>query len=135
MPLRPSPKLKPDLWDGLVALLVVALAMGCGALLFRERVTAEVLTAVVTADGETVEQISLTDPARQTYTVQSCGYTLLLAAQAGEIWVERADCPSQDCVHTGHIARSGQSIVCLPARVIVRLEGGPAAGGVDAVTG
>ena len=35
-----------------------------------------------------------------------------------------SDCPTQDCVHTGTITRSGQSIVCLPARVSVVLTGG-----------
>ena len=29
----------------------------------------------------------------------------------------------QDCLHTGRITRSGQSIVCLPEQVIVTLEG------------
>ena len=51
--------------------------------------------------------------------------------------VARSDCPTQDCVHTGTITRSGQSIVCLPARFILRLEGGTAedGGAVDAVLG
>ena len=43
----------------------------------------------------------------------------------GGVRVEEADCPTQDCVHTGTITRAGQSIVCLPARIIIRLEGGP----------
>ena len=47
-----------------------------------------------------------------------------------------SDCPTQDCVHTGTITRSGQSIVCLPARIIIRLEGGAAdPDAVDAVLG
>ena len=37
--------------------------------------------------------------------------------------VEQSDCPSQDCVHTGTITRAGQSIVCLPAQIVVHLEG------------
>ena len=41
-----------------------------------------------------------------------------------------------DCLHTGAVSRSGQSIVCLPARVIVQLVGGSEADpGVDAVIG
>ena len=47
-----------------------------------------------------------------------------------------SDCPTQECVHTGKITRSGQSIVCLPARIVVQLEGGAAADdGVDLVIG
>ena len=47
-----------------------------------------------------------------------------------------SDCPTQDCVHTGAITRGGQSIVCLPARIVIQLEGGPEAdSGVDLVIG
>ena len=68
--------------------------------------------------------------------VESNGYTLHIHLTETEVWVETSDCPTQDCVRTGHISRGGQSIVCLPARVIVALEGGPAAeDGVDAVLG
>ena len=43
--------------------------------------------------------------------------------------VETSDCPTQDCVHTGTITRAGQSIVCLPARIIIQLQGGAQADG------
>ena len=56
------------------------------------------------------------------------GRPVCLAASQGEtglgLYVADADCPTQDCVHTGTITRAGQSIVCLPARIIIRLEGG-----------
>ena len=45
-----------------------------------------------------------------------------------------SDCPTQDCVHTGAITRSGQSIVCLPGRIVIQLEGG-GDGGPDLVIG
>lgn len=60
------------------------------------------------------------------------------APPAGKAGVRAAwaDCPTQDCVRTGLITQSGQSIVCLPARIIVRLEGGAMEdSGVDAVVG
>ena len=57
-------------------------------------------------------------------------------AEDGGLRVSEADCPTQDCVHTGAISRSGQSIVCLPARIIIQLTGGQAdPGGVDVVIG
>ena len=58
----------------------------------------------------------------------------IVVLTAENVSVERSDCPTQDCVHTGHISRSGQSIVCLPARVVIQLEGGTDSG-VDAVIG
>ena len=48
--------------------------------------------------------------------------------------VLESDCPNQDCVHSGVITRAGQSIVCLPARIVIELHGG-SGDGVDAVLG
>ena len=47
--------------------------------------------------------------------------------------VSESDCPNQDCVHSGAISRAGQSVVCLPARVAVTLEG--AAADYDLIAG
>ena len=68
-------------------------------------------------------------------TVTSRGYTLHIAAAGGAVSVTDSDCPTRDCVHTGAISRAGQSIVCLPAQVVVYLEGTPAAGQPDVIVG
>lgn len=132
---RPSPELRPTLWDGAVVLLVAVLAVGCASAVWGGRGEAAEPEAVITVDGETVERIPLENRERTERIVSSCGYTLRVVAEGGDIWVESSDCPTQDCVRTGHISRSGQSVVCLPARVIVRLEGGTADSAVDAVVG
>ena len=123
--MKSSPKLRPCGWDALVVLLVVLLAAGCGVAIWGGNEAARDLTAVISVDGETAETValgSLSGPEERTLTAN--GYTLHLVLSPEEVYMEAADCPTQDCVHTGHISRSGQSIVCLPARVIVRLEGG-----------
>lgn len=42
-----------------------------------------------------------------------------------------SECPDKTCVRTGTITRAGESAVCLPGRVVLRLEG---QGDADAVT-
>ena len=49
---------------------------------------------------------------------------LAIQVDSGGVCVTRSDCPGQDCVHTGRITRSGQSIVCLPEQVVIQLTGG-----------
>ena len=134
--MRPSPKLRPGLWDGAVVLAVVVLAAVC-ALALRGAGTGDgALTAVISVDGAETERIPLAGLEDTETVIESNGYTLHVHLTEAEVWVESSDCPTQDCVRTGHISRGGQSIVCLPARVIVTLEGGPAAdSGVDAVIG
>ena len=60
------------------------------------------------------------------------GYNLLVI-EGGEAWLSEADCPNGLCVKTGKIRYAGQSIVCLPHKLAVRILGGAAA--LDAVTG
>ena len=60
------------------------------------------------------------------------GYNLLVI-KSGEVYLSEADCPNLLCVKTGKIRYAGQSIVCLPHRLAVRIVGG--ASGLDAVTG
>lgn len=51
----------------------------------------------------------------------------------GEVYVEKASCQNQVCVKTGHISRSGESIICLPNKMVVRIEGN-GGGKYDAVS-
>ena len=119
--MKRSPKLKPAAWDALVVLVVLALAAGLAARPYFAAKTAGELTVSVTVDGETVERRALADYAGGTY--ESRGYTLTVAVENGAVRVSESNCPNQDCVHTGAIARAGQSVVCLPARIAVTLEG------------
>ena len=68
-----------------------------------------------------------------TLTVVPAGDSGALSAPNG-LCVLESDCPNQDCVHSGVITRAGQSIVCLPARIVIELHGG-SGDGVDAVLG
>ena len=137
MRMKRSPKLRPAAWDALVVLAVAALAAGCAWAVWRTPGSAGGLTAVVSVDGAEVERIDLArESGERTYSHN--GYTLTVNLRPdGEpgVRVEHSDCPTQDCVHTGAITRAGQSIVCLPARIVLQLEGGTAGDGPDLVIG
>ena len=126
-----SPKLKPTLWDVLVVLVVLALAGLLAARPFLAAKTAGELTVSISVDGETVERCALS--AYEGGTYKRSGYTLTVEEKDGAVYVASSDCPNQDCVHSGAISRAGQSIVCLPARVAVTLEG--AASDYDLIAG
>ena len=139
-----SVKTKPCLWDALIAAAIVLLAGACALAVWGgqgQRTTA--LSVVISVDGEEQERIELTHFSHEPVPYSANGYTLYVAATRSSepdsvpgIRVETSDCPTQDCVHTGVITRPGQSIVCLPARMVIELvseSGDPS--GVDAVIG
>ena len=139
--MKRSPKLRPSLWDALVVCAVIMAAILSAVAVWGGNRSTEELTVIVSIDGEEVDRCRVAElpDADQTYT--NNGYTLtvsLTEAFSGEmgLQVSESDCPTQDCVHTGIITRGGQSIVCLPARIIIQLVGGAeSADGPDLVIG
>lgn len=129
--LRSGIALKPVRRDALVALAVLALAVLCGLRFWLAPGQSGKNTVVVRIDGVEAERLPFSDAER---TYQNNGYTVHIAVSAAGVRVTSADCPTQDCVRTGRISRAGQSIVCLPARVVVTVEGAAEAG-YDVVVG
>lgn len=62
-------------------------------------------------------------------------YRNTVQIQNGRVCILDADCPGQDCVKSGWHKDTGQSIVCLPNRLELRLTGGADAPEIDGVTG
>ena len=86
---------------------------------------------IVEQDGRETARYALTED--RTVKIEGTrGYNILVI-EGGEVWLSEADCPNHLCVKTGKIRYAGQSIVCLPHRLAVRIMGG--ASGLDAVTG
>lgn len=120
------PELKPTRYDALVALAVLLLALALGARWWLPSAAqGDTLTVVVSIDGAETERVPLSDyAARAPHTYESRGYALTVAVADDAVSVTESTCPNQDCRNTPAIRRAGQSIVCLPARVVVALEGG-----------
>ena len=53
-----------------------------------------------------------------------------LVIRNGAVFMDDASCPDGYCVKQGKISRAGESIVCLPNRIVAEVS---ADGGVDAV--
>ncbi|MGN1112817.1 MAG: NusG domain II-containing protein [Acutalibacteraceae bacterium] len=52
------------------------------------------------------------------------GITLTLVIEKDGVFVRHAECPDKLCEKTGKISGAGQSIICLPAKISISLEGG-----------
>lgn len=114
-------ELKFNRFDALVALIIALLAVAAALWFYLPRSQSGQLTVVISVAGEETRRVPLSDFTETTVTGGS--YTLRVGTRDGGVAVTDSDCPTQDCVHTGVITRAGQSIVCLPAQVVVHLEG------------
>ena len=48
---------------------------------------------------------------------------IIVKIENGQVWVSASDCESLACVKSGKISMSGQSVVCLPNRLTVKIVG------------
>lgn len=85
--------------------------------------------AVILYDGAKLT-VPLGEP--REYQINSNGYTLIVEVVDGGISVSSSDCPDKICTDAPPLRRAGMSIVCLPARVVIFIEGD---GDADAIAG
>lgn len=127
------PELKFNRYDAVVAAIVALLAVAVALWFYLPKTQSGELTVVISTGGEETERVKLNNFTEATVTHN--GYTLRITADDSGVRVADSDCPTQDCVHTGTITRAGQSIVCLPAQVVVHLEGTASADAPDVIVG
>ena len=80
--------------------------------------------AVITVDGQEYQRIDLSR-VTESYDIEidtKYGHNTVHVAP-GRIAVTQADCPDGICVAQGAIDRGGVPIVCMPHRLVVKIEG------------
>jgi hypothetical protein len=119
-----------------VFLLAVALLFARPFLMGSQKTEASDKTVNIRQDGKVVGTYPLNRDCE--IDLDSSGRHNIIRIQNGTVCMEESSCKNQVCVDQGKISRVGQSIICLPNRVVVEITGnGNAAGeeddGVDAV--
>ena len=92
--------------------------------------------AIVTVDGELYGTYSLAQD--QTIEVaQKDGHTNHITIKDGMVSMAYSTCKNQVCVNAGAISETKDSIVCLPNKVMIEIQGSAKneGGGVDVITG
>ncbi len=117
--------MKRSRWD-LALILALLLAAALLYLLTRPGETGG--WAVVTVDGVEMGRYSLAED--RTVTIGEADYNIL-EISGGAAAVVEANCGDHTCVRTGAVSRTGETIVCLPHRLVVEIVGD--ASDVDAV--
>ena len=108
---------RPRFADGILLVLLISLTVFSPRFLPAGSV-GELLT-VRTPDS--ITEISLDVDGR--YPVSGPLGTAFLVVQKGRAHLENAPCPLKICEAMGSIDRSGQVIVCLPNRILVKVSG------------
>ncbi len=107
-------------WD-LLLLAVVLFAFVLGIILLVCGPSEGELTAVVSVRGEVYCEIPLASVSEPYELTIEGDETAVLSVSSEGVAFKSSDCPDKLCVNTGLLTQSGESAVCLPARVSVKL--------------
>lgn len=92
----------------------------------------EALYAEIYQDEALVKRVLLTEGLHETVTIDGSVQNII-EIDDRTVRFSESTCPDKVCIRTGTLTRAGQTAVCLPNRVIVRLRGGEPE--VDAIAG
>lgn len=116
---------------GDIALILLLLAGSVGVTLATAS-RPEGSRAVVTVDGKRAAVLPIGVPGR--VEVEGPLGVTVVESDAEGVHIVSSPCPNKICVHMGHARVNGQTILCVPNHVAVRVEG-EAGSGIDGVTG
>lgn len=125
--------LKTRTWGAIILLALILSAAAAWILAAR---SSGGTTANIYLDGVCVESIDLSAVAEPySFSVNGpCGSNHI-TVEPGRICVSEADCPDQICIHQGWISDGVAPIVCLPNKLVIRIEADAGnIGDIDSVT-
>ena len=113
-----------------VILLIVLVVVGLlsSAYIAMSRTVGD--TVIIEQNGKMYGKYSLFE--NTTVTIEGKNCTNIVTIEGGQAKMQESTCKNQVCVRHAAISEGGESIVCLPNRVVVRIEG--KGGGYDAVS-
>ncbi len=112
----------------LVLLLVIGLLIPLGYQLFHRTAGN---TVTITIDGKLWRTLPLSSDT--TVDIPGTGGTNTLRIKNGQASITEADCPDKLCVHQSSIRHNGESLVCLPHKVIVKVAADASADDLDGI--
>lgn len=115
----------------LTAIAVIALISYTGIKWYGEWKTKDP-QAVITVEGEEYATYPLTEDRRVNIELADGSYNILVIEE-GMADITEASCPDKVCVRHRPIDKNGETLVCLPNKVVVEIKN-TAESGVDAST-
>jgi len=102
-------------------LVVLILALGIISLIALNHVRQPGESVIIEVNGQVVQQLDLNTS--QEVTVNGSIGKIVIKIDQGTARVIHSDCPEKICVKTGKIHRVGEMIVCVPNKVVVKING------------
>ncbi|MDU5335191.1 NusG domain II-containing protein [Enterococcus sp.] len=111
-------------WDGIIVVILLLLSFAPVVVFSLTRSNSPTQEAVLSVDGQEIKSFDLSDQS-QSYTYRyedKDGDYNLIEVKGDRIRIKEADCGDQICVRRGWIDQSGETIVCLPHKLVIEIK-------------
>ncbi len=104
------------------ALIFASLVLVCGGVIIFGQFSHGTVSAEIYVDGKLYRIVNdLERQELQSFTVYSEHGSNTICYGSGKIWVSEADCKNQTCKKYGKASLSGETIVCAPHRLVIKI--------------
>lgn len=117
-------------------IVLITVAGFLGTYFYRSFNKTKSKIAVIKQDGKVIKRINLSNVKENEELTISNGdkHYNKIQITNNAIYISEADCPDQVCVKTGAVSEPGDTIVCLPNKLIIAIEGEKVNNDVDSTT-
>ncbi len=117
--------------NDIILAVVMIFVAAAGFLLYKGTQKTGSYVAVI-QDGEEIQRFSLSEEVE--YRIeQEDGHYNLLCIKGGKAYMQSADCPDQICVNHRPVNHVGETIVCLPNELVIKVISSETAPEIDMV--
>lgn len=106
--------------DCILILIIILLAGGFWLIQYLNAVQKEAVLQIY-QNGELIGEYELSQPQTIPVTGIDDSYNLVLI-EDGMVRVTDADCPDQLCMKQRSVSRNGESIICLPHKLVLQIH-------------
>lgn len=117
-----------------ISILVIITLGFSGTFIYKNYMKSSDKIALIKQDGKVIDKINLTNfTGTKEMTIKTKdGHFNKILIEKDKISIADADCPDRVCVKTGPISQPGDTVVCLPHRLMITIEGNKPKGEIDA---
>lgn len=105
----------------IIILIVLALLVIFAVIFYSNRKTGNIV--VINHNGKETGLYPLTEDREIRIKDKNGKVTNVVCIKDGQVYMKKADCPDQICVKQGRKSKDGESITCLPNKVVVEVKG------------
>ena len=105
----------------LIIVMLIAAALGYGIFAMQGNSSNKIL--IIKHDNAIVERIPLKGITAETkLAINVQDGTLIVRYDKNGAWVEESPCPDKICIHQGKITKPGETVACVPEKVLLTIE-------------